>query len=93
MALVFTLGGVESINFSSRSFMTVNSSCYFQTLVIAAPVFVTPNTGNLIGSSAGDCATDSFSVTAGGGGRSSPIICGRNTGQHGEYRARDLRLM
>ena len=73
--------------------MTVNSSYYFQTFVIASPVLAPANTANAIGSSAGDCATDSFSVTAGGGGKSSPIICGTNTGQHGEYRARDLWLM
>ena len=29
----------------------------------------------------GDCLTDAFVV--GGGGKSSPVICGTNTGQHG----------
>ena len=53
--------------------------------MIAPPVIAQANGGVVVGSSAGDCVTDSFSVTAGGGGKSSPIICGTNTGQHGEY--------
>ena len=36
-----------------------------------------------IGGAAGDCVTDSFSVTA-PGNEGSPIICGTNTGQHRE---------
>ena len=53
-------------------------------MVIAGPA-VAADATTTSGSAAGDCATDSFSVSAGGGGRSSPIICGTNTGQHGEY--------
>jgi len=53
-------------------------------LVIADPAVAAADS-TTSGSAAGDCATDSFSVSAGGGGRSSPIICGANTGQHGEY--------
>jgi len=54
----------------------------FTTMVIAPPVIAAANGGVVVGSSAGDCVTDSFSVTAGGGGKSSPVICGTNTGQH-----------
>ena len=64
--------------------MAVNSFYQFQTLVIDGPQVATADS-TTSGSAAGDCATDSFSVSAGGGGRSSPIICGANTGQHGEY--------
>ena len=64
--------------------MTVNYSYYFQTFVIAGPAEAVENLNNR-GSAVGDCVTDSFSVTSGGGGRSSPIICGINTNQHGEY--------
>ena len=53
-------------------------------MVIAGPAVAAADS-TTSGSAAGDCATDSFSVSAGGGGRSSPIICGENTGQHGEY--------
>ena len=59
-------------------------SIYFQALVIAGPATATAGS-TTSGSAAGDCVTDSFSVSAGGSGRSSPIICGTNTGQHGEY--------
>ena len=65
----------------SRIFMAVNSLYQFQTLVIADPQAAAAGSG----SAGGDCATDTFAVSAGGGGRSSPIICGTNTGQHGEY--------
>ena len=64
--------------------MAVNSFFKFQRFGIAGPQVAQANTATA-GSAAGDCATDSFSVSAGGGGRSSPIICGTNTGQHGEY--------
>jgi hypothetical protein len=64
--------------------MTVNYSYYFQTFVIAGPAEAVEDL-NTRGSAIGDCATDSFSVSAGGSGRSSPIICGINTAQHGEY--------
>ena len=37
------------------------------------------------GSSVGDCAIDTFVVTSGGGGNSSPVICGINSNQHSEY--------
>ena len=81
---ILTLGSrAESINFST-SIMTVNSSYYFQTFVIAGPAVAEENSQNS-GSAIGDCVTDSFSVTSGGGGRGSPIICGINTAQHGEY--------
>ncbi len=30
----------------------------------------------------GQCLTDSFSVTSGGGGTNPPTICGANTGEH-----------
>jgi len=53
----------------------------FTTFDIADPAVATAGS-TTSGSAAGDCATDSFSVSAGGGGRSSPIICGANTGQH-----------
>ena len=36
-----------------------------------------------VGAQLGDCATDQFSVTGARGG--SPVICGKNTGQHSEY--------
>ena len=72
--------------------MAVNSFYYFQTFVIAGPAVdpvtadaATAEGSQTFGSSLGDCATDTFSVSAGGSGRSSPIICGANTGQHGEY--------
>ena len=81
---ILTLGSrAESMNFS-RSIMTVNSSYYFQTFVIAGPAVANENS-EFRGSAIGDCATDSFSVSAGGSGRSSPIICGINNDQHGEY--------
>ena len=83
----------STIRLMGKFWQCLNYSLYqFQTLVIAAPA-VAAAASTDSGSAAGDCATDSFSVSAGGGGRSSPIICGTNTGQHGEYRARDLRLM
>ena len=68
----------------SRFFMAVNSFYQFQTLVINGPAVAAASTATS-GSAGGDCATDTFAVSAGGGGRSSPIICGTNTGQHGEY--------
>ena len=68
----------------NKFFMAVNSFIQFQTFDIADPAVATAGS-TTSGSAAGDCATDSFSVSAGGGGRSSPIICGANTGQHGEY--------
>ena len=81
---ILTLGSrAESMNFS-RSIMTVNSSYYFQTFVIAGPAEAAEDS-TTSGSAVGDCVTDSFSVTSGGGGRSSPIICGINNDQHGEY--------
>ena len=68
----------------SRNFMAVNSFIQFQTFVIANPALAGADTATS-GSAGGDCVTDTFAVTAGGGGKSSPIICGTNTGQHGEY--------
>ena len=68
----------------SRIFMAVNSLYLFQTFVIDGPEVAAENTATS-GSAGGDCATDTFAVSAGGGGKSSPIICGTNTGQHGEY--------
>ena len=38
------------------------------------------NQGLGAGASVGDCLTDTFVVS--GGGKSSPVICGTNTGQH-----------
>ena len=52
-------------------------------MVIADPATALVGTGS--SSAFGDCATDTFAVSAGGSGRSSPIICGTNTGQHGEH--------
>ena len=67
-----------------RFFMAVNSFYKFQTFAIAGPQVATSNTATS-GSAAGDCATDTFAVSAGGSFRSSPIICGGNGGQHGEH--------
>ena len=68
----------------NRFFKAVNYFYQFQTFVIADPAVAGANTATS-GSAGGDCATDTFAVSAGGGGKSSPIICGTNTGQHGEY--------
>ena len=76
----------------SKFFMAVNSFYYFQTFVIAEPAVIGNGATGTIGSSLGDCATDRFSVTAGGSGTGSPIICGTNTGQHGEYHLKDHNL-
>ena len=56
-------------------------SHYFQTFDIGLPVLGT--IGAINQRSVGQCATDTFAVSAGGSGRSSPVICGQNTGQHG----------
>ena len=63
---------------------------YVQKFTIAQPVSHTDQTGaaaNTLntGSSVGDCAIDTFVVTSGGGGNSSPVICGINSNQHSEY--------
>ena len=63
---------------------------YVQKFTIAGPVSHTDQTGaaaNTLntGSSVGDCAIDTFVVTSGGGGNSSPVICGTNSNQHSEY--------
>jgi len=54
---------------------------------IAGPVAHADQTGaaaNTLntGSSVGDCAIDTFVVSSGGGGKSSPVICGTNSNQH-----------
>ncbi|XP_059099340.1 uncharacterized protein LOC131893360 [Tigriopus californicus] len=57
----------------------------FTTFSIAGPAIGTTSTGTSIpedkGGSVGDCNVDSFSVTA-PGYKSSPVVCGFNSGQH-----------
>ena len=64
--------------------MAVNSFYIFQRFEIAGPQVAAVNRADQ-GSGAGDCATDTFAVSAGGSFRSSPIICGGMDGQHGEH--------
>ena len=64
--------------------MAVNSFYKFQRFAIAGPQGAAPSS-TTSGSAAGDCARDTFAVSAGGSFRSSPIICGGMIGQHGEH--------
>jgi len=55
---------------------------HMTTFVLTGP-FTSASSGDTASDSAlGDCITDTFSVSAGGSGKGSPVICGTNSDQH-----------
>jgi len=55
---------------------------HFTTFVLSGPSTLTGTGTGVNGGTLGDCVTDTFVATSGGGGRGSPVICGTNTGHH-----------